>query len=117
MKRRIVGVAVLITASIVFSYLSVIAWLSGFLIAKYGGGKGEGMRGRVRSILIPLGRRKLHLHHWLICLVIMAIGVTKNIYLFLPPEIFYGFLGGLAFQGVYSYSDWHRIIRKKPSNL
>ena len=117
MKRKTVVLA-LLAAGLYFSYLAVISWLSGFLMAKYGGGKGEGMRGRVRSVMIPLGRRRLHLHHWFICSVMMALGLTKSIpLLFFPPEIFYGLLGGLAFQGVYCYNDWYRIIHKSPTNL
>ena len=100
---------------IVVSYLSVVAWFFGFAIAKYGGGNKEGVRGRVRSILIPLGSHRLHLHHWLICATLILIGVTKSFYLFFPPEIFYGFLAGLVFQGLFSYGDWYRIIHRKPA--
>jgi hypothetical protein len=30
--------------------------------------------------------------------------------LFLPSELFYGVLSGIAFQGIYCYADWHTII-------
>jgi hypothetical protein len=29
---------------------------------------------------------------------------------FLTPEITYGLLGGLVFQGIYCYGDWHVIL-------
>jgi len=115
MKMRIAGLILLVTVAIVVSYLAVVSWFTGFLIAKYGGGKVEGMQGRVRSIMIPLGRHKLHLHHWLICSGLIVVGIVRNFFLFLPPEMFFGLLGGLAFQGIYCYSDWHRIVFRKHS--
>jgi hypothetical protein len=115
MKKKIAGLILLITVAIVVGYLAVVSWLVGFLIAKYGGGKREGMPGRVRSVIVPVGRHTLHLHHWLICLVLMVIAIGRNFYLFLPPEIFFSFMGGLAFQGVYCYSDWRRIIHRRHS--
>ncbi|MCL0070434.1 hypothetical protein M1N44_01480 [Dehalococcoidia bacterium] len=115
MKKRVAGLILLITVAIVVGYLAVVGWLTGFLIAKYGGGKQEGMRGRVRSVMVPLGRYSLHLHHWLICSALMVLAIVRSFYLFVPPEIFLGFLGGLAFQGVYCYSDWRRIIHRRHS--
>ena len=116
MIKRI-GTLLVLAAGIYFSYLVVVSCISGYLIGKYGSGRKEGVRGRVRSIMIPLGKLKLHLHHWLISFVIMSLGLTKGIYFFLPPEVFYGFLGGLAFQGVYCYNDWHRIVQRRSANL
>jgi hypothetical protein len=116
MKKRVAGLILLITVAIVVSYLAVGSWIAGFLIAKYGGGKKEGMRGRVRSIKITLGMYRLHLHHWLICSAVMVIAVVRSFYLFFPPEMFLSFMSGVVFQGVYCYSDWRRIIhRRHPS--
>jgi hypothetical protein len=115
MKKRVAGLILLLTVAIVVSYLAMVSWFAGFLIAKYGGGKREGMRGKVRSIMVPVGRYKLHLHHWLICLVLIAIAMMRSFYFFLPPEIFFSFMGGVAFQGVYCYSDWRRIIHRRRS--
>lgn len=113
MEKRIAGLLLLTTVAIVVSYLALVGWLTGFLIGKYGGGKREGMKGRVRSIMVPVGNHKLHLHHWLICSALMVVAVVRSFYFFLPPEIFLSFMGGLAFQGVYSYSDWRRIIHRR----
>ena len=110
MKRKF-ALLTLFAACIYLSYLSVISWLSGFLVAKYGGGKREEMRGRIRSIIIPVGRRKFHLHHWFIGSVAILLGITRSIPVLFSPEIFYGALGGLVFQGVYCYKDWYRIIK------
>jgi len=102
---------------LVFSWITVFFGICGFLIAKYSGGKEDGIQGRVRSIIIPLGKFKLHLHHWIIFALMMFAGLAKSIFIYFPPEIFYGLLGGLAWQGVYSYSDWYKFIYRRHSDL
>ncbi len=94
----------------VFSYISVICWILGYLIAKYGGGRAAGIPGRIRSIVIPIGKFRLHLHHWLLGSLMMCVGLAKNVFIYIPPEVFYGMLGGFVWQGVYCYSDWYRVI-------
>jgi len=87
-----------------------LAWLlSGFLLAKYLGGKATSKPGRVPSIAFSLRRHRVHLHHWLICSVTMGLTALTGTW-FLPWDSFYGFLGGMTLQGVYCYSDWHRIL-------
>jgi len=108
MKRKIT-IFVLLSTGVVLGYLSFISWFIGFLIAKYLGGKTAGERGKLRSFFIPLGKRKIHLHHWLISSGVMGFALFKGIYI-LSPDLFYGFLGGLAFQGIYYYSDWYKIL-------
>jgi len=87
------------------------------LIAKYLGGKTNGERGRLRSFFIPLGKRKIHLHHWLISSWIMAFAMLKGVFI-ISPEVFFGFLGGLVFHGIYYYTDWYKIlVRRRVQNL
>ena len=108
--------ALLILAAIVLGYLSFylsyISWLVGFIVAKCGGGKQAGKPGRVKSIVISWRDYRLHLHHWVLAFVTSVICMTKGIHV-IRPELIYGFLGGLIFQGIYCYSDWYRIIRLK----
>lgn len=108
MKRKIT-IFVLLSTGVVLGYLSFISWFIGFLIAKYLGGKTAGERGKLRSFFIPLGKRKIHLHHWLISSGVMGFALFKGIYI-LSPDLFYGFLGGLTFQGIYYYTDWYKIL-------
>ncbi len=107
--KRKITLYVLLSTGIVLGYFSFISWSVGFLIAKYLGGKTAGKPGRLRSFFVPLGRRKIHLHHWLVSSWVMTFALFKGIYL-LSPDLFYGFLGGLAFQGIYYYSDWYKIL-------
>jgi len=108
MKRKIT-LYVLLSTGIIFGYLSFISWAVGFLIAKYLGGKTVGERGKLRSFFIPLGKRKIHLHHWLISSWIIVFALFKGVFL-ISPEVFCGFLGGLVFQGIYYYTDWYKIL-------
>jgi len=108
MKRK-TTLFTLLSMGIIIGYISFISWIVGFVIAKYLGGKIDGERGRLRSFFVPLGKYKFHLHHWLISSGIMTIILLKDIY-FLPPDLLYGFFGGLAFQGIYCYRDWHKIV-------
>jgi len=110
--KKKVTLASLFSASIILGYLSVAFWFLGFIIAKFLSTKADGKRGIVKSIIIPLGKYELHMHHWLICFGIGIIGIIKNVYL-LSPEIYYGFLGGLVFQGIYCYNDWHKIVKPR----
>ena len=113
-KRAVTFLALAIGA--IFSYISIVCVISGFIIAKLCGGKKEGTPGNVRSIMIPIGSFTLHLHHWIVFSLVMLLGLAKSVFLYIPPEVFYGLLSGLAWQGVYCYNDWHRVIYRTSSN-
>jgi hypothetical protein len=108
MKKK-VALFTLLAAGIVIGYLSFLSWAAGFLVAKYLGGKEDGEPGRLRSFVIPLGEYKFHSHHWLVSSGIIGIALFKGTSS-LPPDLFYGFFGGLVFQGIYCYRDWYKII-------
>jgi len=101
---------VLLSAGIILGYLSFIAWSVGFLLVKYLGSKTVGEPSKIKSYFIPLGKYKIHLHHWLLssCAIIIFT-VFKGAYV-LPSDLFYGFFGAIVFQGIYCYSDWHKIL-------
>ena len=108
-KKKVVGTVSIVVGSITFGHLFSLSLLAGFLAGKFGGGKSTGDRGRVISITIPLGKWKLHLHHWLCSVWAIALSAIIGFHL-LPPPVTYGLLGGLVFQGIYCYGDWHRIL-------
>ena len=81
-------------------------------MSKYCGGGKDGRPGRVRSIIIPCRRYELHIHHWFLSFLLGATSGAAGFFL-VAPELFYGFLSGLVFQGIYCYSDWHRIVKRK----
>ena len=67
---------------------------------------------KFKSITFNIGNYKLHLHHWLFCLMILPFIL---VYQFspLPINLSSGILGGLVFQGIASYPDWHQVLIKQ----
>lgn len=112
MKKRLFGIVSMVIASATVGYVFVFSWILGHVAGKLGGGKLEGQPGRVKSIVIPFGKWKLHVHHWICSLGLMGVASSVGFYLF-GPQVTYGFLGGLAFQGIYSYSDWYRVVKRR----
>jgi len=102
----------LLPAGYAWGYVFYLSWAAGFAISKYCGGEKDGSPGKVKSIIIPWRRWEFHLHHWFICFLLAATSVVMGFFL-ITPELFYGFLSGLVFQGIFCYSDWHRIINGK----
>ena len=109
MKKRLVVILLTIVATITLGYLFFLSLLLGFLGSKYMAGNSAGERGKAKSIVIPFRRRVIHLHHWLYSLGLVSLSFTTGMH-FLTPEITYGLLGGLVFQGIYCYGDWHIIL-------
>ena len=89
--------------------------LLGYFLAKFiAGNEKKGTPGKVKSIAFNVGNYRLHLHHWLFGSIVL---VPSWYYGFLPFDKFsWGFLGGLIFHGIYSYSDWHKILTRRKSS-
>jgi len=68
--------------------------------------------GKVNSLILTLGRWKIHLHHWLLGSI--AVFLT---YFFSSLSIFWiGIFGGLIFHDLYTDKNWYKVIyRKKPT--
>jgi len=108
--KRKITLLVLLSTGITLGYLSFIAWSAGFLLVKYLGSKTVGEPSKVRSYFIPLGKYRIHLHHWLLSsCVIIGFVVFKGAYV-LPSNLVYGFFGAIVFHGIYSYSDWYKVL-------
>lgn len=88
-------------------YLGVIC---GYLAAKFLSGKEAGIQGRIKSLIIDAGKWKIHFHHWLygLCILISIFLMPLPV-----PKFSFGILGGLIFQGIVCYPDWHKIIIRK----
>jgi len=95
---------------IILGYISFIAWSIGFLLAKYLCRKTVDKPRILRSPFIPLGKYKIHLHHWLWSSCVMIIFTLFKGAHVLPSDLFYGFFAAIVFHGIYCYSDWHRIL-------
>lgn len=111
MRKKLVLIGFL-TTGIVWGYPFYISWAIGFAITKYCSGRKNGTPGKVRSIIIPWRGYEFHLHHWLLASLAGAISAVSGFFL-ISPALFFGFLSGLVFQGLYCYTDWHRIVASK----
>lgn len=109
MKKKLVAVLSAVVVGITVGYLFALGLLAGFLASKYVAGKSAGERGKIKSIVVPFRKWRIHLHHWLYSLWLIGISSATGM-CFLTPTITYGLLGGMAFQGVYCYRDWHVIL-------
>ena len=109
MKRKLVCILLVLAIGIIIGFIFFVGWLLGFVLTKCIAGKTSGKQGRIRSIVIPFGRHEVHLHHWLISSGIIILILIIDVQ-FLASAISYGVLGGLVFQGIYCYSDWHKIL-------
>jgi len=111
MRRKIVLIC-LVAVCIVLGVLCYKAWFAAFFVTKFLSGRREGHQGIVRSVIIPWRSYRLHLHHWLIALIVGGVLLTRGFYV-VTPQVFYGVLAAAIFQGIYCYEDWYRIIKRK----
>jgi len=66
--------------------------------------------GKIDSIFIDYGKWKIHLHHWIIGIMVLAI-VWVIDYLYLPA-FFAGVVFGIIIQDIYDYNDWYKVVVK-----
>ena len=115
LKMRISKKKVLLGApAIVLPLLSLPTFFGailGYLLAKLIAGKNTGESGKIKSLSFNIGSFRVHLHHWLLSAMVLVLALYYN---FLSLYQFsFGFLSGLIFHGIYSYSDWHKILTRK----
>jgi len=68
--------------------------------------------GRVKWIELPLGKRKIHLHHW----ILGGLGMF-SIFFFSSFSVFWiGLFGGLAFHDLYTDKKWYQVVYKNPTS-
>lgn len=111
MRKKIVLIS-MIAVFILLGICCYKTWFAAFVATKYLSGRTDSRQGIVRSIIIPWRNHQLHLHHWFLALIIGGVFMVKGFYI-LTPEVFYGCLSAIIFQGIYCYEDWHRIIKRK----
>ncbi len=115
MKTRIFVLVSAPVAAVALGYAFLVSLALTFLVSRHVSGETAGKRGRFRSVILPLGRWQLHLHHWLYSTSLLALSLATGVH-FLSPAVTYGLLGGMAFQGLYQYNDWHVIVMsRKPA--
>lgn len=66
--------------------------------------------GLVDHIILDYGKWKIHLHHWIMGVIVL--GIVWMVDYFYLPVLFTGFMCGIILQGIYDYSNWHKVIIK-----
>ena len=102
-----------IIVSILLGYFFVLGWTTGLILSKCLSSKKEGAPGKIPSIILPIHRWKIHIHHWITSSCVMGITYLIDFHFFMSPAIAYGVMSGIIFQGIYCYNDWHRIVKSK----
>ncbi|OGZ67855.1 MAG: hypothetical protein A3D35_00140 [Candidatus Staskawiczbacteria bacterium RIFCSPHIGHO2_02_FULL_34_9] len=70
--------------------------------------------GRVDSIFLDYGKWKIHLHHWIMGFMFLAIVWILDF--FYLPTFFTGVVIGVIIQDIYDYNEWHQVILKKSNS-
>jgi len=108
-KTKLFAVSSLVLGALLMGYVFFLCLLLGFLASTYVAGPSAGEKGCLASVYIPFRRWRIHLHHWMYSLWLAGISAATGT-CFLSPAVTYGFLGGLVFQGLYTYPDWHVVM-------
>ena len=117
--KKIFLPAVVLSTSLQYSVLFTFGIITGYVICKIFCNvfvKG----GKVDSIFIDYGKWKVHLHHWIMGIIVLAIvWVIDYFYL---PTFFAGVVFGIILQDIYDYNDWYKVVsrndsQKKPLQL
>jgi hypothetical protein len=111
MRKKSILIA-LIAVPIFLGIFSYQTWFATFLATKYLAGRTDGEQGIARSLIIPWRDYRIHLHHWLVTLIVGGILLVRGFYI-VTPEAFYGVVSAVVFQGIYCYKDWYRIITRR----
>lgn len=111
MRKKAILVC-LVVVPMVLGIFSYQTWFAAFLATKYLSGRRDGEQGIVRSLIISWRDHQIHLHHWLVALIVGGILAARGFYI-LTPEAFYGAVSAIVFQGIYCYKDWHQVIKRR----
>lgn len=115
--RKIIKPTSLLPISVaLFSFSVYLGGVLGYFSAKFYCtviyGKKVGNFLTLKSILLPLGKYKIHLHHWLYSFLILIVTIIYDIS-FLQSHFIMGFLAGLILEDIFHDKNWYRIIKKK----
>jgi hypothetical protein len=86
----------------------------GYFSGEFFAGEEVNKIGKIPSLLFNFGNWQFHLHHWLVALILLLslwLSLAKKNKLNPFFKLFlFGYLSGLIFQGILSYSDWNKIL-------
>ena len=107
--KKIVLPAVVLVTSLYYSFLFTTGIVIGYILCKIFCNIFI-KNGKIESIFIDIGKWKVHLHHWIMGIILLAIvWIIDYFYL---PTFFAGFVCGIILQDIYDYNDWYKILVK-----
>jgi len=116
MKKIIKPKSLLALPVAVISFEIYLGMVIGYFLAKFYDekiyGKKVGKFLTCKSIFIPLGRYKIHVHHWLYASLILAGGVIFQVS-FLTSPFLIGFFSGIISHDIIYDRSWYKVIKKK----
>ncbi len=72
-------------------------------------------KGKLKFIFLNIGKWKIHLHHWIIgILVFILIWIAGWLNVF--PKFCLGAIWGLVFHDLYFDKEWYKVILRKPKS-
>ena len=93
----------------VISFQLCLWMIAGYFLSKFLAGKKTGESGIIPSMVFTIKNHRLHLHHWVYSSIAMVV-----LYLVGVSSVFlYGIAAGAVYQGVFNYTDWHRILVRR----
>ena len=112
-KVKIILPAIVLATSLNYSFLFTGGIIMGYFLCKIFCNIFI-KNGKVDSIFLDYGKWRIHLHHWIIGVIILAIvWIIDYFYL---PTFFAGAICGMIMQDIYDYNDWHEVILKNNKN-
>src|SRR3989339_2186515 len=99
--------AFVIVASVYYSFLLALGLALGYIGSKIFS-KYLLENGKVDSIYIDCGKWKIHMHHWILGAIFLAL-VWAIDYFYLP-SFFLGVVGGIIAHDIYDFNDWHKVL-------
>ncbi|OGZ66451.1 MAG: hypothetical protein A3C50_00085 [Candidatus Staskawiczbacteria bacterium RIFCSPHIGHO2_02_FULL_43_16] len=108
-KVKMLLPAVVLATSLYYSMLFTVGIVAGYVLCKVFCHLFV-HKSKIDSVFLDLGKWKLHLHHWILGMMILGT-VWLIDYLYLPT-FFAGAVCGMILQDIYDYNDWHQVLVK-----
>ena len=112
-KSKIVLPAIVLTTSFYYSFSFTSGIVIGYVLCKIFCHFFV-HNGKINSIFLDYGKWKIHLHHWIMGIIVLAgVWTIDRYYL---PTLLAGVICGIIIQDIYDYNDWHKVIVKNTDN-
>ena len=99
--------AFVLAASFYYSFLFSLGLALGYIGSKIFS-KFLLEKGKVDCIYIDCGKWKIHMHHWILGALLLAI--VWFIDYFYLPRFFVGVVCGVIAHDIYDFNDWHKVL-------